>query len=138
MPSEADLALRPLTASAAGPLTGRVRVPGDKSISHRALIFGALATGVTRVRGLLEAEDVINTAKALEALGAPGKRRAKSGASRGAASEACASRRPRSNSATPAPVRGLMLGVIAGHDMRCGSWAMPLSAGGRWAACSSR
>ena len=70
MPSEADLALRPLTASAAGPLTGRVRVPGDKSISHRALIFGALATGMTRVRGLLEAEDVINTGKALEALGA--------------------------------------------------------------------
>lgn len=46
-------------------------MPGDKSISHRALIFGALATGRTRIRGLLEAEDVINTAKALTALGAP-------------------------------------------------------------------
>ncbi|MFT3733303.1 MAG: 3-phosphoshikimate 1-carboxyvinyltransferase [Hyphomicrobium sp.] len=54
----------------AGPLTGRVRVPGDKSISHRALIFGALATGTTRITGLLEAEDVINTARAVEALGA--------------------------------------------------------------------
>jgi 3-phosphoshikimate 1-carboxyvinyltransferase len=46
-------------------------VPGDKSISHRALMLGALATGHTRIRGLLEAEDVINTARAVEALGAP-------------------------------------------------------------------
>ncbi|HML27583.1 MAG TPA: 3-phosphoshikimate 1-carboxyvinyltransferase [Hyphomicrobium sp.] len=61
---------KPLSALKAGPLTGRVRVPGDKSISHRALIFGALATGTTRITGLLEAEDVINTAKAVEALGA--------------------------------------------------------------------
>ena len=48
-----------------------MKVPGDKSISHRALIFGALSTGVTRITGLLEAEDVINTAKAVTALGAP-------------------------------------------------------------------
>jgi 3-phosphoshikimate 1-carboxyvinyltransferase len=61
----------PLSAVKAGPLRGRVRVPGDKSISHRALIFGALATGTTRIEGLLEAEDVINTAKAVTALGAP-------------------------------------------------------------------
>lgn len=61
---------KPLSSVKAGPLTGRVRVPGDKSISHRALIFGALATGTTRIRGLLEAEDVINTARAVEALGA--------------------------------------------------------------------
>jgi 3-phosphoshikimate 1-carboxyvinyltransferase len=55
----------------ASPLKGRVRLPGDKSISHRALIFGALATGTTRIRGLLEAEDVVNTARAVSALGAP-------------------------------------------------------------------
>ncbi|RUO99821.1 3-phosphoshikimate 1-carboxyvinyltransferase [Hyphomicrobium sp.] len=61
---------KPLSALKAGPLKGRVRVPGDKSISHRALIFGALATGTTRIRGLLEAEDVINTARAVQALGA--------------------------------------------------------------------
>jgi 3-phosphoshikimate 1-carboxyvinyltransferase len=61
----------PLSTQRAGALTGRVRVPGDKSISHRALMFGALATGRTRVRGLLEAEDVINTAHAVTALGAP-------------------------------------------------------------------
>lgn len=61
----------PLSTQRAGALSGRVRVPGDKSISHRALMFGALATGRTRVRGLLEAEDVINTAHAVTALGAP-------------------------------------------------------------------
>src|SRR5499426_2091859 len=60
----------PLTARRSGPLKGRVRVPGDKSISHRALIFGALAVGETRISGLLEGEDVINTAKAMRALGA--------------------------------------------------------------------
>ena len=60
----------PLTASRSGPLKGRVRVPGDKSISHRALILGALAVGETRINGLLEGEDVLNTAKAVEALGA--------------------------------------------------------------------
>lgn len=49
-------------------------MPGDKSISHRALIFGALATGRTRITGLLEAEDVINTAKAVTALGAPARK----------------------------------------------------------------
>jgi 3-phosphoshikimate 1-carboxyvinyltransferase len=47
-----------------------VRVPGDKSISHRSLIFGALAVGESKITGLLEGEDVINTAKAMRALGA--------------------------------------------------------------------
>jgi 3-phosphoshikimate 1-carboxyvinyltransferase len=60
----------PLTARRHGPLQGRARVPGDKSISHRALILGALAVGETRIRGLLEGEDVLNTAKAARALGA--------------------------------------------------------------------
>jgi len=53
-----------------GPLKGRIRVPGDKSISHRALMFGALAVGETRVTGLLEGEDVLATAAALRAMGA--------------------------------------------------------------------
>jgi 3-phosphoshikimate 1-carboxyvinyltransferase len=60
----------PLTARRAGPLAGSVRVPGDKSISHRALIFGALAVGKTDISGLLEGEDVLNTGKAMRALGA--------------------------------------------------------------------
>jgi 3-phosphoshikimate 1-carboxyvinyltransferase len=60
----------PMTARSAGPLTGRLRVPGDKSISHRALILGALAVGKSRISGLLEGEDVLNTGKAMSALGA--------------------------------------------------------------------
>ncbi len=62
--------LSPLTARRSGPLQGRVRVPGDKSISHRALILGALTVGETRISGLLEGEDVLNTGKAVRALGA--------------------------------------------------------------------
>ncbi len=59
-----------LKARASGPLKGRARPPGDKSISHRALILGALAKGETLVEGLLEAEDVLNTAGAVRAFGA--------------------------------------------------------------------
>ncbi|MDB5477170.1 MAG: aroA [Phenylobacterium sp.] len=59
-----------LTASRAGPLKGRVRAPGDKSISHRALILGALATGETAIEGLLEGDDVLRTAQAMAAFGA--------------------------------------------------------------------
>jgi 3-phosphoshikimate 1-carboxyvinyltransferase len=59
-----------LTARRSGKLQGRVRVPGDKSISHRALIFAALTVGETAVSGLLEGEDVINTARVMRALGA--------------------------------------------------------------------
>lgn len=66
-----DAPLRtPLRAARAGALRGQIRVPGDKSISHRALILGALAVGETRIVGLLEGEDVLNTAKAMRALGA--------------------------------------------------------------------
>ncbi len=54
----------------AAPLSGRITVPGDKSISHRALMFGALAVGETRITGLLEGEDVLRTAAAMRALGA--------------------------------------------------------------------
>ena len=60
----------PLEARKSAALRGRERVPGDKSISHRALILGALAVGETRITGLLEGEDVLNTAKAMQALGA--------------------------------------------------------------------
>jgi 3-phosphoshikimate 1-carboxyvinyltransferase len=59
----------PLTARRSGPLKGRVPVPGDKSISHRALILGALAVGETSISGLLEGEDVLNTGKTVRALG---------------------------------------------------------------------
>ena len=62
--------LAPLTARQSGPVQGRARVPGDKSISHRALILGALTVGETTVGGLLEGEDVLHTAAAMRALGA--------------------------------------------------------------------
>ncbi len=59
-----------LTCDRRGPLRGAIEVPGDKSISHRAILFGALATGETRVTGLLDAEDVHSTRKAVARLGA--------------------------------------------------------------------
>ena len=62
--------LTPLTARQGGPVQGRARVPGDKSISHRALILGALTVGETTIGGLLEGEDVLHTADAMRALGA--------------------------------------------------------------------
>jgi 3-phosphoshikimate 1-carboxyvinyltransferase len=60
----------PTTIAARGPLTGTITVPGDKSISHRALMFSALAVGSSRIEGLLEGEDVLATAAALRAMGA--------------------------------------------------------------------
>ena len=58
-----------LTALKSLDLTGKIIIPGDKSISHRSLLFGALAEGVTTIYGLLEGEDVLNTAQAMEAMG---------------------------------------------------------------------
>jgi 3-phosphoshikimate 1-carboxyvinyltransferase len=60
----------PLRLAASGPLLGDVTVPGDKSISHRSLMLGALAVGETRITGLLEGEDVLATAAAMRAMGA--------------------------------------------------------------------
>jgi len=60
----------PLASRKTGPLQGKAAVPGDKSISHRALILGALTVGETRITGLLEAEDVLNTAKVMRQFGA--------------------------------------------------------------------
>ncbi len=66
-----DAALRPMISRrAAAPLAGTIAAPGDKSISHRALMFGALAIGETRISGLLTGEDVLRTAAAMRALGA--------------------------------------------------------------------
>ena len=62
--------IRSLRSRASGALAGTVRVPGDKSISHRALMLGALAVGETEIDGLLEGDDVRHTAAAMEALGA--------------------------------------------------------------------
>ena len=110
--------LQPLTASPSARLSGRIRVPGDKSISHRALILGALATGRTRISGLLEAEDVMATARAVAALGAEISR--SNGAFEVRGQGVGGLRAPSSsldfgNSGTGSR---LMLGVVAGHDMQ--------------------
>jgi 3-phosphoshikimate 1-carboxyvinyltransferase len=60
----------PVICRREGPLRGTISVPGDKSVSHRSLLFGALARGETRVTGILDAEDVRSTRRAVEALGA--------------------------------------------------------------------
>jgi len=109
---------QPLTASPSARLSGRIRVPGDKSISHRALILGALATGHTRISGLLEAEDVLATARAVAALGAEISR--SNGAFEVTGQGVGGLRAPSSsldfgNSGTGSR---LMLGVVAGHDMQ--------------------
>lgn len=62
--------MKSVISNQSSPLNGTIRVPGDKSISHRALMFGAMAVGRTRVSGLLEGEDVLCTASAMRALGA--------------------------------------------------------------------
>ena len=69
-------AASPLSAVRARPLKGRVKAPGDKSISHRAFLMGLLACGETKVTGLLEGDDVMRTGKACQALGAEIERRA--------------------------------------------------------------
>jgi len=60
----------PMTSQACGPLTGTAEVPGDKSISHRSLILGAMSVGETTITGLLEGQDVLDTARAMRAFGA--------------------------------------------------------------------
>lgn len=65
-----DISPRPATARPSTNLSGIVRIPGDKSISHRAFMFGGLASGETRITGLLEGEDVLHTGKAMQAMGA--------------------------------------------------------------------
>ncbi|HEY0833008.1 MAG TPA: 3-phosphoshikimate 1-carboxyvinyltransferase [Azospirillum sp.] len=65
---------KPLRSSSTGALSGTARVPGDKSISHRALMFGAVAVGETVIHGLLEGDDVLHTASAMRALGATAER----------------------------------------------------------------
>jgi 3-phosphoshikimate 1-carboxyvinyltransferase len=112
--------VQPLTAYPENPLSGTCRVPGDKSISHRAVLLGALAVGTTRVTGLLEGEDVLQTIAAIRALGAHAEKDPDGswridGVGIGGLSE------PddvldMGNSGTAAR---LLLGVLAGHPIRC-------------------
>jgi 3-phosphoshikimate 1-carboxyvinyltransferase len=105
-------------ATKSQPLKGRAAIPGDKSISHRALIFGALSLGETRITGLLEAADVLGTARAVEMLGA--------GVARDGADWVVTGRGVGGLTAPEGPLdfgnagtgSRLMMGVVAGHPIR--------------------
>lgn len=107
----------PLSALKSGPLSGRFRVPGDKSISHRALMLGALATGTTRIRGLLESEDVLNTAQAVTALGAPAGKTGDVWEVRGRGTGGLAQPAGPLDFGNAGTGSRLMMGVVAPHDI---------------------
>ena len=117
MSHSTDSLPEPLTAGKSGPLKGRVRVPGDKSISHRALMFGALATGTTRITGLLEAGDVINTAKAVTALGAIAQKKGHIWDVKGRGTGGLTQPSGDIDFGNSGTGTRLMMGVIAGHDI---------------------
>ena len=108
----------PLTAVRARPLKGRVRPPGDKSISHRAFLMGLLACGETKVTGLLEGDDVMRTGKACQALGAeierlgPGQWRI-----RGPGLGAILAPRETLDFGNAGTGSRLMMGVVGGHGV---------------------
>jgi 3-phosphoshikimate 1-carboxyvinyltransferase len=109
-----------LTVSAGSPLIGTARVPGDKSISHRAVMLGGLAIGTTQIEGLLEGEDVLATAAAFRQLGADVTRH-QDGAWTVTGVGLGGLREPEDildmgNSGTAAR---LLLGILAGHPIRC-------------------
>jgi 3-phosphoshikimate 1-carboxyvinyltransferase len=108
----------PLAAAKSRALSGRVRVPGDKSISHRALMFGALATGRTAITGLLEGEDVLNTAKALQAMGCPVRKVGTTWEVLGRGVGGLAEPDGDIDYGNSGTGLRLLMGVAAGHDMR--------------------
>jgi 3-phosphoshikimate 1-carboxyvinyltransferase len=107
-----------LSAKRSRPLKGRVRPPGDKSISHRAFLFGLLACGETTVEGLLEGDDVMGTGKACQALGAVIERRGP-GAWRihGVGVGAILSPRETLDFGNAGTGCRLMMGVVGGHGI---------------------
>src|SRR5262245_245756 len=108
----------PLAAAKSQTLSGTVRVPGDKSISHRALMLGALATGRTTIRGLLEGEDVLNTAKALQAMGCPVRKVGSTWEVLGRGVGGLAEPGTDIDFGNSGTGVRLMMGLIAGHDMQ--------------------
>ena len=104
-----------LSARASGALNGRVRAPGDKSISHRSLILGAVADGVTTISGLLEGADVLATATAMQALGATVTRGDDNLWTVTGVSNLSSASIDCGNSGTGAR---LLMGIVAGHDVR--------------------
>jgi 3-phosphoshikimate 1-carboxyvinyltransferase len=111
-------ALQPLTSRKSAGLQGSISVPGDKSISHRALILGAMAEGRTEINGLLESDDIMRTAAALQALGVNIEKRGDSwiviGRGLGGLTQA---EKPLDFGNSGTGCR-LMMGVVAGHPLR--------------------
>ncbi|MBX3561781.1 MAG: 3-phosphoshikimate 1-carboxyvinyltransferase [Sphingomonas sp.] len=131
-----------LRAGPASALRGRIVVPGDKSISHRALILGAMATGETRIEGLLESDDVLATAAAVRALGADVEKMGELWRVRGGAWRSPSAPIDCGNSGTAAR---LLIGAVAGRAVRAaftgdeslrgrpmGRVTAPLEAMGAW------
>lgn len=108
----------PLEAAAGTPLRGRLRPPGDKSISHRAMIFGLLTRGTTRVAGLLEGDDVMRTAAACRALGATIERDGDAWVVRGVGIGTLLAPRETLDFGNAGTGSRLMLGVVGGHPIR--------------------
>ena len=108
---------QPLTAHRGGPLKGTVTVPGDKSISHRSLMLGALSTGRTTVTGLLEAEDVINTARIVSAMGAKAAKTGDTWEITGRGVGGLSQPDGPLDFGNAGTGTRLMMGIIAGHDM---------------------
>lgn len=111
---------RPLRSTTTGAIRGSIRVPGDKSISHRSLMLGAIAVGETVIHGLLEGEDVLHTAAAMRLLGAEAERNNDGvwrvrGVGLGALQEP-AQVLDMGNSGTAAR---LLMGLVAGHPITC-------------------
>ncbi|MFV0281205.1 MAG: 3-phosphoshikimate 1-carboxyvinyltransferase [Rhodoblastus sp.] len=110
---------RPLAARRSGPLKGRLRVPGDKSISHRAFIFGLLCVGETRIEGLLEGDDVLRTGAACRALGAKIERLGEgSWRVRGAGLGSLLSPAETLDFGNAGTGSRLMMGVVGGHALK--------------------
>ena len=110
--------VRKLAAAPGTPLKGRIRPPGDKSISHRAMIFGLLSVGTTRVTGLLEGDDVMRTLAACRALGATIERKADDWLVHGVGIGSLLPPRDILDFGNAGTGSRLMLGVVGGHPLR--------------------
>lgn len=108
---------RPVRAHRATTFAGTVSVPGDKSISHRALMFGALASGRTRITGLLEGEDVVNTARVVDLLGCPARKVGDVWEVLGRGVGGLAQPAADLDFGNAGTGCRLMMGVVAGHDI---------------------
>ncbi|WEK43362.1 MAG: hypothetical protein P0Y64_00415 [Candidatus Sphingomonas colombiensis] len=109
---------QPVTVNPASALVGRIRVPGDKSISHRSLMLAALAVGESRVEGLLEGEDVLATAAAMRAMGAVScVATTASGASTASGSAACSSPQAALDMGNSGTSTRLLMGLVASHPI---------------------